>query len=358
MRYRQEDLEEAHQMPVFHPCPANQERELALFLDALGLALPPADPSRDDEYLVFGLDPAMAELWEANGRLAVLLGYRHQGWVYPLAIVFLKGAAGELLFCHSTLLVDCYAQGQDVLPALQDAIQRFFSRDTGRVLGSLQPAWATASPQGLLDCRIAWNAKPEMKIVCDLFREKLGQVCDIPLFPSVYYYNNPYEENLLEASLPDLAGCREALVLGVGAGLEAICIALQYGITVDATDINPLAVANTQVACRRTGTDRLVRAWVSDGFRQISKKYDAILFEAPLATAQMHLTDANRHDLGGRLLREVLAELPSHLHEGGRLYLMSVPDLAPYLSGGRLHWEVLRTFNPKVGVAIHKLWCV
>ena len=179
---------------------------------------------------------------------------------------------------------------------------------------------------------------------------------EIPLFPSVYYYNNPYDQNLLEAALPELDGCNDILVLGSGAGLEAVCVALKYGIRVDATDINPVAIANTVAASRRTGTEGLVHAWVSDGLKQMTKKYDAVLFEAPLATEDAQVRDPNRYDIGGKLLREVLSALPEHLNTGGRMYLMSCPDLSPFFPENGMQWKVLRRFEAKSSVAIHRIW--
>ena len=144
--------------------------------------------------------------------------------------------------------------------------------------------------------------------------------------------------------------------MGCGAGLEAICIALKYGVHVDATDINPIAIANTKAACRRTGTETLVSSWVSDGFLDVKKSYDAILFEAPLTTREIHLTDRNRYDFEGKLLKEVLRMLPFHLKTGGRLYLMSRPNLTPYLSPNGLKWKVLRYFEKNMSLAILEVW--
>ena len=228
---------------------------------------------------------------------------------------------------------------------LRGAVQEFFSREADCLLEAMEPAWVAADLTGQLDCRIHWNSQPEIPIVTDLFMEKLGQICEIPIFPTVYYYNNPYEQNLLEESLARVEGAEDVLVLGTGAGLEAICVAMKYGIHVDATDINPLAVANTIAASRRTGTDHLIKAWVSDGLAEVKKAYDVILFEAPLATDGTQANDPNRFDLEGRLLKEVLSALPMHLKSGGRMYLMSHPDLVPYLPANGLHWKVLRHFT-------------
>ena len=185
----------------------------------------------------------------------------------------------------------------------------------------MEPAWVNADLTGQLDCRIHWKIQPEIPIVTDLFINRLGQVCDIPLFPTVYYYNTLYEQNLLEVALPRLEGSEDVLVLGTGAGLEAVCVAMKYRIHVDATDINPLAVANTIAAGRRTGTDHLIKAWVSDGLTEVQKAYDVILFEAPLATDRSQAIDPNRFDQGGRLLTEVLSALPLHLKRGGSFIL-------------------------------------
>jgi methylase of polypeptide subunit release factors len=125
---------------------------------------------------------------------------------------------------------------------------------------------------------------------------------------------------------------------------------------VDATDTNPVAVANTHAAARCCGVGDHVRAWVSDGFRDVRDTYDAVFFEAPLATEDANLSDANRHDFGGKLLREVLSDLPAHLNPHGRMYLMSRPDLAPYFPANGLTSRVRRAFEAKASVAIHELW--
>lgn len=330
-----------------------QERDLQLFLDSLGIMLPTTDTAIFDEYIVIQLNAFAASLLEANDDRASLLTYRINGFVFPILIVFLRGN-DEIQFCHSTLLLDSYAQGELTAPLLRKVTDAFFSQSLKGMLEMLNPSWTDICLFGHLDCPIYWDTKPEMKIVTDLFIEKLGQTCKIPLFPSVFYFNNLYDQNLLEAVLCELKECSDILVLGSGAGLEAVCVALKYGVHVDATDINPVAIANTVAACRRTGTDHLVHAWVSDGWSAVKGIYDAILFEAPLATNEMQLHDPNRYDTGGRLLREVLLALPSHLKAGGRMYLMSRPDLTPYLPSG-LCWKVLRFFSAENNLAIHEI---
>lgn len=332
-----------------------QEQDLNLFLDSVGVRFPLFDPSLEDDFVIIRLDPLAGALFEAMENKAVLLAYRIRGKVFPISIIFLKQNEG-VSFCHSTLLLESYTDGDSVIPRLRKAVEDFFALDFNVSLGKLEPSWVNVLLTGQLDCRIFWNLKPGMTIVTDLLLEKLGEIPEIPLFPTVYYYDNPYDQNLLEAALPDMSDCPESLMLGTGAGLEAVCVALKYGTPVDAIDINPIAVANTVAAGRRTGTEHLIHAWISDGFEQVQKTYDAILFEAPLATENILIKDPNRYDLGGELLRKILGGLPAYLKPGGRMYLMSCPDLSPYVHDNGLQWKVLRRFKAKSQVAIHKLW--
>jgi len=331
------------------------EQDLSLFLNALEVELPAGNPKHPDEYIVIPLNPRAVSWLDTKDGKAVLLAYRCAGIIYPVSIFFLGGDE-ETLFCHSTLLLDAYAGGEQILSRLRGITQEFFSRDADDLLGALEPSWANATLKGQVDRRIIWNMKPTLEIAVDLFTAAFGQVLDLPLFPTVYSYNNPYLENLLEVAFPDLKSCDRVLVLGAGAGLEAACIALKHNICVDATDINPIAIANTLATARRVGVDHLVHAWVSDGFKNVRGKYDAILFTAPLAMAEPCPKDRNRYDFCGMLLREVLATLPLHLSPNGRLYLMSRPDLSPYGSTHRLRSKARKYFKAKSSVAIHEIW--
>ena len=335
--------------------PTLQEQNLRLFLDALGVTLPLDSPAEPDALAVTPLGPLAASIFESRDGKVALLSVRLEGVTYPLSIHYLTGES-EVLFGHSTLLLDAYARGDDILPRLRAVVQEVFSTDADDLLAFLEPSWQNVPLRGQADRRILWNVKPTLPITVEVFRERLGDVPDLPLFPSVYPYNNPYVENLLEVGLPELTDCKRVLVLGSGSGLDAVCLALKYGIPVDATDINPVAVANTAASARCCGLGDRVRAWVSDGFGEVRAAYDAIFFEAPLATEYPVQSDANRHDLGGKVLREVLNELPAHLSPRGRMYLMSRPDLSLYFPANGLASRVRRTFEAKSIVAIHEIW--
>jgi Methyltransferase small domain len=330
-------------------------QDVSLFLNALEVELPASDPKQPDDYAVIRLNPRAASWLDTKDGKAVLLAYRCAGTIYPVSIFFLGGEEGTL-FCHSNLLLDGYAGDEHIASRLRGITQEFFAREADDLLNALEPSWANAPLTGQMDCRILWNMKPASKIAVDLFMAAFGRVLDLPLFPTVYSYNNPYLENLLEVAFPDLKSCDRVLVLGVGAGLEAACIALKHNICVDATDINPIAIANTLATARRAGVDHLVHAWVSDGFKNVRGKYDAILFTAPLAMAEPCPKDRNRYDVCGMLLREVLAVLPLHLSPNGRLYLMSHPDLSPYDPNHWIRSKARKYFKAKSSVAIHEIW--
>jgi hypothetical protein len=332
-----------------------QEKDLLLFLNALEIKLPAFDPHLPNEYIVNRLDQRAASVFESKDGRAVMLSYRYEGYTYPISILFITGEK-DISFGHSTLLLDFYTNNKEAACRLRNATWEFFSQNEKHILEILEPAWINLAMKELSDHRIWWDMKPTLKIATDLIKSSFGQVPEIPLFPSVYSYNNPYVENLLEIALPELIDCKKVLVLGTGAGLEAACIALKYKINVDATDINPVAIANTKATSRRLGVDKLVQAWVSDGFNNINSMYDAIVFEAPLAIEETVPKDSNRYDPGGNLLKNVLANLPAHLNQGGRMYLMNNPDLSPYIQAKELRSQARRFFVPKRNVAIHEVW--
>ena len=112
---------------------SGQERDLQLLLASLDIVLPAFDPAVIDGYVVIKLTAPAASFLEANNNKAVLLAYRVQGRVFPVLIVFLRGNE-EILFCHSTLLLDSYGQGDWTAPLLREITDQFFSNDIGKML--------------------------------------------------------------------------------------------------------------------------------------------------------------------------------------------------------------------------------
>ena len=336
------------------PFLSTQEKaDLRFFLEALEVRLPAPSIGRADGYVVVNLGEVAARTFKSKDK-TVLLGYRYNGKIFPLSIHFLQEDR-EARFGHSTLLLDSYGEGPAINPVLRSALERFFARDGKNILRDLEPSWENVSLKDHVDCRIDWRMKPTLKVAVDLCREVLHEVPEIPLFPSVYPYNNPYVENLLEVGLPELGNARSVLVLGSGSGLDAVCIAMKYKIPVHATDINPLAIANTKAAARRCGIEKHVCAYTSDAFNNVREKFDSIFFQAPLATDDKNLTDANRYDFEGALLRHVFIGLRDHLSPQGRMYLMSRPDVSSYVNLSGVSVKTRRRFEPLSSVAIHEI---
>jgi hypothetical protein len=331
-----------------------QEMDSRLFLEALGVGFPIVTQNQDGEFALIPITSPAISFLKARNRIAGLLCYYSNGAWCPLSLLFLRGAS-EFVFCHSTLILDDYTGDPDRVTLLRRKTTEFFAGHPEAFLLKLWPDWNTLNLKGQEDCRILWLSKPTLPAVTKVYLEKLGSVPELPLFPSTYSYNNPYIENLLEVGLPELGQCKRVLVMGTGAGIDATCIALQYNIPVDATDINPIAVANTVACARRSRVDNFVRAWVSDGFSRITDSYDAIFFEAPLAVEETKENDPNRYDFGGCILKRVLADLSQHLNPDSALYLMSQPDISPYMPAKGLISKVRRNFEAKSKVAIHEI---
>ena len=139
-----------------------------------------------------------------------------------------------------------------------------------------------------------------------------------------------FAARVLDATLPNVQTGQHGLVLCTGAGLEAVTLAKEKGVSVDAVDINDAAVVSTNQAARDNGVESLVHAWKSDGFDQVPGQYDFIIYSGPVPRSIKDIrgtADANYHDVGGDLLRRTLANLSSHLNPGGVLYLITDEEL-------------------------------
>ena len=174
----------------------------------------------------------------------------------------------------------------------------------------------------------------------------------LPVFPSVFTFKNEYLYHLMNVVLHQIKASQKTLVLGSGSGFDAAIIASQFKMRVDATDFNPMAVANTRAMSLLTHTDEYIHAWESDLFDQIPGRYDVIIFDSPVKVnlnESSLANDPNRYDREGILLRRLLRELPAHLNPGGKLYLMNRKDLKELLPLGVRH-QVLRVFSQDFAV--------
>ncbi len=197
---------------------------------------------------------------------------------------------------------------------------------------------------------------------------------DLPVFKGVFSFQQNFVKNLLQAVIPRLQKDQRGLVLGSGSGFDAAVAAKTVGVSVLATDIDPLAVANTKALALLSGAN--VTAFQSDLFENIEQGdgFDFILFDAPLAhTADFYekygrsrrdyyaalarlRTNRKLYDPEGEILKNLLANFPRFLRPGGRLYLMSHEDISSFLPVGTQS-ETLLKFQDEfyVRYAIHAI---
>ncbi|MDB5038392.1 MAG: methyltransferase [Bacteriovoracaceae bacterium] len=324
-----------------------QESELRLFLEAIEVEFPIKGRAIGNDLFVTDLKEIAGRTFNARGNKSVLLSYQIDGVNHPVSIFFIEAETQK--FGLSTLVLESYSDHR-ILPLLSAATNEFFSRDAEALMTVLSPEWKEVKLEGLVDKRILWEQELKEDFCPSTIKELKTEMPKFPVFPSVYHVNNPYLKNLIEESLPEIKPGSRVLIMGSGVGLETVMIAKKIGIQIDATDINPVAVANTNAIAARAQMSSYIHAWQSDLFSAVYEKYDFILFNAPLAGNKKEI-DPNRFDFQGKLLRRLFDELPAHLNPGGRLFLMSLPKLDEYLPTN-MQLKVRRTFNAVIECAI------
>ncbi len=183
----------------------------------------------------------------------------------------------------------------------------------------------------------------------------------LPLMPGVYPFDSIYLHALMKHALqrigerPSIRKDLRILVMGTGAGVEAVVLAKIFGLPIDAVDIQRIAVGNTLASALVSGTHPLVRSWVSDGFSRIDDRYDVVLFSAPCPRWTDQSYRINTVDLEGRTMQRVLRDLVDHLKPDGEMILMGPSDLDPY-GNERIANESLGGVDSDGHFSIHRVW--
>jgi len=328
----------------------SQESELRFFFETLGVKFPLAGRSLENGYFAIDLPEQAGIIFNAYENRSVLLCFESNGIKYPISIFFITNG-DKKNFGHSTMLLDIYEDDPSPRHHLQEATRTFFAQDPDVLLKLLCPEWTTIELSGSSDQRIFWQLQPSLDFLTDFMTETFAGVPTLPLFPSVYHYNNPYLKHLLMVAFEEIKSEESVLIMGCGAGIEAAFLAAKNKMIINAVDINPIAVANTKVSAWRTHTEELVNVWVSDAFSNVKEKYDVILFNAPLAIGTQDVNDENRFDREGKFLQKILTSLPDYLKINGRVLLMSHRDFSPYLPGN-LECHIRLPFTVGVDLAI------
>lgn len=169
-------------------------------------------------------------------------------------------------------------------------------------------------------------------------------------FPSVFSANTVYLEHLLTAlhARFDDKRDRRVLVMGSGTGIEAVALSKRAEIVVHATDINPIAVANTRANAVLNGATSRIKTWQSDLFSEVNERYDLILFNMPFAVSESEYDAQQRRNLqdeGARLLQRFIDQLPEKLTQTGRALVMATPSTWAFLEETSLQTTRIHDFR-------------
>lgn len=116
------------------------------------------------------------------------------------------------------------------------------------------------------------------------------------------------------------------LDVGCGSGILAMAYAKTMQKPVDAVDIDPESVLVTTNSAKVNGLDHLIRVWQSNGYQQVSQKYDLVfcnILARPLITMAAdlkdHLKPGGQAILSGFLIRQERWVLKAHTDIGLKL---------------------------------------
>lgn len=119
---------------------------------------------------------------------------------------------------------------------------------------------------------------------------------------------------LLLENLPETFGGGRLLDVGCGAGILSVACALRDSrLTLDAVDVDALALESARLTAAASGLEDRVRIAPSDVYRDVVGRYDWILSNPPFHRGQ-------RQDL--QLSRRFVEEAPAHLRPHGTLMLV------------------------------------
>lgn len=136
----------------------------------------------------------------------------------------------------------------------------------------------------------------------------------------------PAEDSFLLAesvALP-LGGCKTALDLGTGSGIQAINLCLLGAKKAVAADINKDALQDTRENAKRFGFSRRVNIVRSDLFSALrGTKFDVIVFNPPyVPSGKPKLRDVDGGKRGREVLDLFLSRFGKHLNKEGVCYFM------------------------------------
>ncbi|MDP3921239.1 MAG: Fic family protein [Candidatus Omnitrophota bacterium] len=155
----------------------------------------------------------------------------------------------------------------------------------------------------------------------------------LPVLPGVFPPTHIFLKEFLEWFAPRIRPRAKILIVGSGAGPEAVFLGLLsrargLELEIHAVDAFDAELENTKASLERYGLSEPVKVWKSDAFDRVTEKYDYIIFDAPQPRPASlgRALDARTKDPGGRLTRRILEGFPARLRENAVFYLMAVTD--------------------------------
>ncbi len=118
---------------------------------------------------------------------------------------------------------------------------------------------------------------------------------------------------LLNAIAKNISIGGHGLDLGCGLGVIAIALIKKFGVTFDMIDVNATAVKLSKENLIKNNVQHSAKAYVSDGFENVSENFDFIVTNPPIKT-------------GKKLLFSLMEGAFNHLKENGTLTLVIRKD--------------------------------
>lgn len=151
----------------------------------------------------------------------------------------------------------------------------------------------------------------------------------------------PSDDTYLLLELIEIDEGEDVLEVGSGSGIISIHCAYAGG-KVTAVDISEAAVSTTEENASRNDIE--LDVFQSDLFSDVEGTYDVIIFNPPYLPEHLELELDRRWDAGERgdeVLMEFLQDVPEHLCDGGRGYIV-YSDMSPT---GRIEEAIQSNFS-------------
>lgn len=140
---------------------------------------------------------------------------------------------------------------------------------------------------------------------------------DIIVYPNVMSPKYDWAGIFGVETLPDVRG-KSVLELGSGCGIISLFAVLRGAKNVDAVDINPHAIKNTAENFKKYNIKN-AKAFYSDLFSKITKKYDLVIFNLPYhGNKPKDILEYGVADENYKMMKKFIAQLPKYMKDDGK----------------------------------------